>query len=204
MKKKKRRSQVRLNRNTLIIGVVVIVVFALLIHFIFGRNNNSAGIEYLEKQQSLKIEEISDELATKKSKERKQAVEEGKIDVFALLDDYVFYGDSRVMGFKAYGFLEEGRVFAESGNKLTDVDQWKDELEQYNPSNVIISYGANDLIMGFDGQEGGYDGLVTEKMNLILQSVPNAKIYLCAIIPTTKNAIKKAYHELSCLIMNSK
>ncbi|MGM9946520.1 SGNH/GDSL hydrolase family protein [Floccifex sp.] len=179
-------------RNKMILFLLILIVFVSGIYFIFFNSDKTEkGIAYLEKQEQLKVEDIQSTLQKKKQAERKQAIENGELDVFSLIDDYVFYGDSRVMGYSAFGLLDSNRVFAASGNSLNNIPDWDSQLQSLNPSYVFISYGVNDMGLNLDGIEGGYDGLAKTQMNHILDIVPNAKIYLCSIIPCSPEALNK-------------
>lgn len=179
-------------RNKMLLLVLVCIMLIVSVYLIFFRKDKTEkGVAYLEKQEQLKVEDIQSTLQKKKQAERKQAIENGELDVFSLIDDYVFYGDSRVMGYNVYGFLDPNRVFAASGNTLASIPDWDGQLQSLNPSYVFISYGVNDMGHNLDGIEGGYDGLAKTQMNHILDLVPNAKIYLCSIIPCSPEALSK-------------
>lgn len=177
--KKKRKMNPRI---FLVAGVVII---AMVIVMVLNRApGTKAGMDYLQKQSKLKVDDISSDLKAIKKEERKKAVSDGKMDATALLDDFVFYGDSRVMGFISYGFYDENIIFSGTGYTLANVDEFNDRLEQIMPGNVIISYGINDLGLQWDlTYEGGYGQMLTDKMDLIRSIDPNCHIYVCEIIP---------------------
>lgn len=183
MKKKR-----KINIKVILVGVVVIALVIGIV--LFRKNNTLAGADYIAKQGKLSTEDVSQVLVSKKRDEQQAAVNEGRLDVFFLLNDYVIYGDSRVMGFYIFDFLDQSRCFADSGNTLLDVDMWNESLASMMPSNVIISYGINDLGLDLNSEvEGGYEQLAKDKMNTILSIVPKAKIYLCGIIPVAPYAL---------------
>ena len=178
-----------------VIGISIVVI-ALIIGCVcfnmFSQSKTDKGIAYLQAQEKLKVEDIQEELNKKKQAELQSAVEQGNLDVFSLVDDFVFYGDSRVMGYYVYNLLDANRIFAGRGNTLSNVSDWDEQLRSLTPSNVFISYGVNDMGSDLDNDyEGGYEGLAKVQMNHILEIVPNASIYLCSIIPCSPEVTKE-------------
>ena len=180
------------NRKMVWIFAAVLLIAAIVVFLLLNQSDSSKGIAYIQKQEELKVDDIQDTLLKKKQAERKEAIAQGKLDVFSLVDDFVFYGDSRVMGYDVYGLLDANRIFAGTGYTFKNVEEWDESLKNLNPSYVFISYGINDLGLKLDEvYEYGYDGLAKEKMNHILEIVPNAKIYLCSIIPCSPSVTQE-------------
>ncbi|MCF0105826.1 MAG: hypothetical protein HUJ53_03615 [Holdemanella sp.] len=188
--KKKPKRRIRL--SILLIPVLVIVLIVGVLFLFNGKSTSKDGKAYIKKQEALKVSEITKTLKQKRKDDRKAAIDAGMISVFDLLEDYVFYGDSRVVGYDVYNYLEPGRVFAAAGHTYLNVEEWDQQLKDYNPSTIIISYGVNDMGLGLDDIEGGYDGLAKEKIQHILSIVPDAKIYVCTIIPCTQVALERS------------
>ena len=62
--------------------------------------------------------------------------------------NYVLLGDSRFVGFSAYGFLEEDRVLADNGAVITKILDHLEEFERLAPEEVYIAFGINDILTG--------------------------------------------------------
>ena len=72
---------------------------------------------------------------------REKALADGTVTVWELFDDYVFLGDSRVVGFSEFGFWNPAVSSPIPAPELKILPKvWK-PLEYYNPSWVFISYG---------------------------------------------------------------
>lgn len=172
----------------IIIGICVVAILGFGIYHHFHTQKND-GIAYIQSEESKKPDDIVSALKDKKNEETQRAIDEGKIDVFAKFQDYVLIGDSRVLGFSQYGFLPESRVYAKTGSRVTDIDEYIESLKALQPSNVYISFGANDIVSQLDNLEGGYDGVVEAEINKILEVCPNATIYVNGIVPFGQTAI---------------
>lgn len=172
----------------IIIGIVVLIVLGVGYHQFFS-SQETTGFKYIQSEEKKSTDDIERNLKDKKDSELKQAIEDGKIDVFAKFQDYVLIGDSRVLGFSQYGFLPENRVYAKTGSRVTDIDEYIESLKSLQPSNIYISFGANDIVSQLDNLEGGYDGVVESEINKILEVCPNANIYVNGIVPFGQAAI---------------
>ncbi|WP_320596771.1 GDSL-type esterase/lipase family protein [Absicoccus sp.] len=135
------------------------------------------GLRYIQQQEKLPTQP----LATKFSKEKEENITDE--NVFARFHDYVFLGDSRVLGFQSYGFLEDSRVLADTGDSIVKIDAHLETIKKISPTSVYISYGLNDLGRNY---EGGYVAKVQEEVKKVQVIVPQAKIYICAIIPVNQ------------------
>lgn len=175
-------------KTLIIIGICIVAI----IGFGFYRHlysQNEDGIAYIKSEERKKTDDIATALKDKKNEETQKAIDEGKIDVFAKFQDYVLIGDSRVLGFSQYGFLPENRVYAKTGSRVTDIDEYIESLKSLQPNNVYISFGANDIVSQLDNLEGGYDGVTEAEINKILEVCPNATIYVNGIVPFGQAAI---------------
>ncbi len=170
------------------IGVVLVLV--LILYFIFGRKvSTEQGIEYIKKQEALTVEEVQKSLKKQDKKEKIDLLNSGDVSAFSLFSDYVFYGDSRVVGFASYGFLDANRIFASTGDSVTFMSNWNDTLTSLKPSYIIISYGANDVVAGFSVEE--YQSMVVTSIQEVEQLCPNAEIYVNSILPVSAGAIEE-------------
>lgn len=112
---------------------------------------------------------------------REKALAEGTVTVWELFDDYVFLGDSRVVGFSEFGFLESGRIIAHSGDGVKNIADSLDTVRYYNPSLVFISYGANDL--GNYASAEAYADALNEQIQGLKDAAPHAAFIVSSIMP---------------------
>lgn len=157
---------------------VIIGLFLALVLVVFLQNqrqDQTPGLTYIQKQEKLSTKE----LALRFSQEKEGNETE---NVFAKFHDYVFLGDSRVVGYKSYGFLEDSRVLADTGDSVLKIDSYLDTVQKMEPSYVYISYGLNDLGRNYPG---GYVATVQQEVEKVQKVAPHAKIYVCGIIPVS-------------------
>lgn len=148
----------------------------------------NAGQDYVKNLEAAPVADVKTTITEKSSQERTEAVASGNMDVFGLFQDYVFFGDSRVVGFADYGLLDSSRIFAYAGDDVRYIEGYLDRLKNLMPSNVYLSYGIND--MGMDLQNRfGYGNIYKEWVEKILEIVPDANIYVCSIIPCSPETI---------------
>lgn len=174
-----------------VVAAIAILLVALLV--LFPRTDVSAGQEYIHNQETKDTTKLTKKLATIRKKEIKKAQKEGTLNPFALFDDYVIFGDSRVVGFSSYGYMDKSRVFADSGNTVRNITEWKKQIKTIRPSNLYFSYGVNDMGLDIDGQEGGYDVFYEKQVKEMLKYCPKgAKVYINSILPATPEAVESS------------
>lgn len=175
---------------------IVLVLILFLIGFLYLKRNTqvdtSQGIQYVTKLENKDITSVKKKVMKKRVAEKKEAIKDGDMSVYSIFDDYVFFGDSRVMGFESYDFLESSRVLADSGATIKNVSNHLEEVKSLQPSTVILSYGVNDMGMEINSEKGGYGSVYASEVKKILDIVPDAKIYVCSIIPCTQEALENS------------
>ena len=185
----KRKNQ----RSLILIGILCIVMICTFVFFLHHTNKEvQAGQAYVVAQEKKSTSALKPTLEKKRQAEMSQAMAEGKLNVFSMFDDYVFFGDSRVMGFETYGYLDANRVLGDSGGTIKRVDDHLNEIKSLKPTRVYLSYGMNDMGLKINDEQGGYAGVYETEVKKILAIVPNAKIYVCSIIPCSPEALQKS------------
>lgn len=164
------------------------LVLAVVLYLIFGRNVSTAeGIAYIKNQEALTVEEVQKSLKKQDKKEKIDLLNSGDVSAFSLFSDYVFYGDSRVVGFAAYELLDSNRIFASTGDSVTSMANWNESLASVKPSYIIISYGANDVVAGYDVKE--YKQMTIDNIKAVVEICPNAEIYVNSILHVSSAAL---------------
>ena len=192
------------------IGVILIAVLcaALIISSVIGlrrltsrsRNYDTTadGLTYLRELSSRDLSAIDATLAAQKKAhedaEREQRLKEltdGSVDVWSYFTDYVFFGDSRAVGFSYYGFLAESRVIADSGWTIRDLEANLGDIIAMNPSSVYLAFGLNDIGLGYWSTPEEYADEFSTVLQSIKEKLPNASIYVNSILPTTDAAAEE-------------
>jgi hypothetical protein len=112
--------------------------------------------------------------------------------VWEAFDDFVFLGDSRVVGFDVFGLLPSDRVLADAGDTINSITDRMDTIKSLSPKYIFISYGINDIGMGFWPTAEEYASAFSEKLHELQRELPDAEIYVNSIIPARGDA-EQAY-----------
>ena len=109
--------------------------------------------------------------------------EDERAEYFA---DALFIGDSRTVGLKEYGMLEDATFFAELGMSVFVLSnrkaaEFEEILTSKQYGKIYLMLGMNELGYGINKIEERYKGVV-EKIKV---SQPNATIYLCGNLHVT-------------------
>lgn len=137
----------------------------------------ASGVQWLQEQEAHSPDDVEAELKAIRQAELDAMRDEwraklysGEISVWSLFEDYAMLGDSRTSGFTYYGYLAPERVFADSGATIKKVIDHLEELVALNPSIIFLTYGINDVGIGY---------------------WPTPEDYVCSIIPALEPAFKR-------------
>lgn len=106
--------------------------------------------------------------------------------------DFVFLGDSRVEGFEVYGFLPDERVLAGTGDTINAITEQLDTIRGLSPKYIFISYGINDIGIGFWPTAEEYASAFADRLDTLREAVPDAEIYVNSILPATEDGVAYA------------
>lgn len=113
--------------------------------------------------------------------QRLSDLSDGTLDVWAMFDDSVLIGDSRVLGFSYYGFLPESRVLAELGATILGVSDKLDTIRRLDPAYIYLSFGANDLVSYIWPTGPEYAARYSQLIELLRSEFPDATIVVNSI-----------------------
>lgn len=150
------------------------------------------GIAYIEALEKADISETEQQIKEIKRAERKAALESGEQDVWKYFNDSVILGDSRAVGFEYHGFVDENRVFAEGGATIRNIPDYIEDIKKINPSSIILCFGLNDISIGYWKTSEEYIQELDEMRKLLLDSIPNATVFVNSIIPAVDPAFEKS------------
>ena len=105
--------------------------------------------------------------------------------------NYVLLGDSRFVGFSAYGFLEEDRVLANNGAVITKILDHLEEFERLAPEEVYIAFGINDILTGIWPTPESYADEVLEEVTILREYAPDAAYCFSSILPAVGWALEE-------------
>lgn len=181
-------------KRYIILAAAIVVVAVIMVSTFFQpvRRATKAvddGLSYLTQMAGKSSSDIESNIKSmqqererqRRIEAREKALADGTVTVWELFDDYVFLGDSRVVGFSEFGFLESGRIIAHSGAGVKDIAESLETVEYYNPSWVFISYGANDLGNYASAQD--YAQALNQQIQGLKEVAPHARFIISSILP---------------------
>ena len=156
-------------------------------------------LESLEKRTPMEMEVLIDEARALYEEKREQLAYLKKRNeyremlsgdaVWENFRDYVFLGDSRVVGFSTFQFLPEDRVLARPGDTIDAIEEQTDMIRDLSPKYVFLSYGINDIGIGYWPTAEEYADALAERIEALQKAVPDAEIYVNSILPATDEAV---------------
>ena len=103
--------------------------------------------------------------------------------------DFVFLGDPRVIGFDIFGFLPSERILAGQADTINSITDRLDEVRSLSPDYIFISYGINDLGIGYWPTPEEYAEAFSNQLTELQTAVPKAQIFVNSILPAKDNAV---------------
>lgn len=100
----------------------------------------------------------------------------------------VVVGDSMGEGLSCYGVLNNESVVWHRGRRVDNMNLDLPTLIQKNPSYLFLAYGANDLKM-LNGNVNAFIQNYKNAIESIKNALPNTKIIINSVLPTSSNAI---------------
>ena len=157
------------------------------------------GIAYLEEREAkdtAEVVQVRKDIYQKKLDAHRDAMvaqlTDGSTDPFSLFKDYAIMGDSRAVGFWYHKFLDKGRVFADGGHTIRNMQKELDQVAALNPSTVYLCYGLNDVSIGYWDTKEEYAAEYLDTIKKLQALLPDAKIVVSSILPTTDVAFLKS------------
>lgn len=162
-------------------------------------NELEAGLQYLESREA---KDPNDVITVRKNiakakldAHRDAMVQEltsGKTDPFSLFKDYVVMGDSRAVGFWYRDFLDRGRVLADGGHTIRNMEKQIDKVVSMNPSMIFLCYGLNDVSIGYWDTKEEYVAEFIGAVQQMQQKLPDATIVVSSILPARDPAFNRS------------
>ncbi len=160
----------------------------------------SVDILFIFKYQRLK----NDSLSNNESKNEEVKEEEIKpkpfiteYDIDSIEDDQVksIFSEYKAMvasdsfgeGLAAYKVLNSENVVYARGRRVDNMSKDMNDIVNYNPEYLFLSYSANDLIR-WNGNSEGFIEAYKKSISGILEKLPNVVIIVNSVIPVTQKA----------------
>jgi len=88
--------------------------------------------------------------------------------------------------------LEKDRILADGGNTIRAIPGWLDTLVQLDPSYIYLCYGLNDTSIGYWDTGEEYAAEYISCVQLLQESLPDAKIIVSSILPAQDPAFNRS------------
>lgn len=191
-----RRNSSQINKAVLIIVPVVLFIVAVIIIVSLSNSsrqtaNATVGVEYIKTMEARDPAEIENAIFNSSRQKMLDDIQ-AQIDadpdyVWKALADIntVVMGDSRVVGFDVFEYMDPSHVLAQAGATIRLIPDNYAALQVLNPNLVLISYGMNDMNsywLWTSLEE--YIAELNETVSTLYEMLPNAYIYVQSIIPS--------------------
>ena len=200
---KKKQQNLPIPPVAIVIGAVILVVVLM---FVLGGSGKddvdsqvASGIAYLEdleRKDPAQVQAVRKQIQQAKIDAKRdellQQLTDGTIDPFSLFKDYVLMGDSRAVGYWYWDFLDKGRVLADGGHTIRNIEKQMEDLVALNPATIYLCYGLNDISIGYWDTAESY---VAEYISLVKQiraRLPNATVVVSSILPARDPAFSQS------------
>ena len=115
---------------------------------------------------------------------------DGSAKTIFLNKNAVVVGDSMGEGLSAYGALDKYSVVFHRGRRIDNMKADMPTVIEKNPSYLFLAYGANDL-KNWNGNVDGFINAYRTSINYIKSVLPNTKIIINSVLPTSSTAQSK-------------
>ena len=140
------------------------------------------GRNYIAGLEQRDVSEVKSQISEYRKAERKKLLEEGKLSVWDMFEDYVVMGDSRAVGFYYHGFLEESRTLAFGGATIRDIPDYMDQVIALKPRYIFLCFGLNDVSIGYWDTPAQYTEEFVQVMDNFAKALPDAQVYISSIL----------------------
>ena len=142
-----------------------------------------AVVRTIRQQQKARLAAERDELKAK--------LLSGEIDIWSQFQDYVMVGDSRAVGFWYYKYVPHERSLAETSATIRTMEEQIPEIVALHPGKLYISYGVNDINIGFWPTADDYVEEFVRIVDEIRAELPDVEIYVNSILEVQDWALYK-------------
>lgn len=149
------------------------------------------GVKALRELESVSVLEVQKDIDSIKTKgsNKLEDYDSENVDYNNIFNSSVIMGDSRAEGLIEYDILSSSSVIAKKGRTTLKAMDDVSTVVDLAPSNIIMTYGMNDLTMYNNPSDfiKSYEKLIKDVQN----NLPQSKIYITSIFPVQEKAIRK-------------
>ncbi|MGN0262063.1 MAG: SGNH/GDSL hydrolase family protein [Eggerthellaceae bacterium] len=164
------------------LAVILLLVFA--ISKLIPREPSVApSEEYLISLESGDVDAVNKEVRAVHDRVNKELGLDEASEVWVELEDCVFMGDSRVVGYEAFEFVPSDRVFAFAGAHITDARDSAEKVGSMRPEIIFVAYGLNDIGIGLWPKAEDYAAETVKTIEALQAASPGSVIVVSSVLP---------------------
>lgn len=173
-------------------AVVVLTVFSgiglsrMAVHNV----DTKKGVQKLKELEKADIKETEKKIAEFEAKERRADKEWQNRPLEEKFANAVIMGDSITTGFSGYKVLDSSKIVAEKGVHLNELEEMIETTVNLNPQVLFLALGVNDVSMT-NGDMEAFKASYKKVIDTLQKKLPETKIYVNCILPTTEKRIKE-------------
>lgn len=182
------RTSVLLAAIMLVIGAIVVTV-----KLTNPAVDTEKGTKILKTMDQTDVAKVSKKIQKLEKAERLAAQEADGRKPSVKFKDSLVMGDSITQGLYLYGVLNAANVQADRGTGVSDTNKKLrshiEKAKKMKPSTIFLSYGMNDL-EALNGDAKKFAETYKPVIEELKKALPDTKIYVNCVLPTTQGAIK--------------
>mgnify|MGYP003517666971 FL=1 len=161
---------------------------------------NIEKLEVLEQQTPVRSEKEDltvkrKEIDLDEAKKKILALDAASVDkakLIQLFRNTAIAGDSITAGCTEYGYLDDSIVFAKVGVSVSTAGELFQAVRAATSNTVFLCFGVND-IEAYESNVSRFIDHYTERIEGLQQAMPNADIYVQALLPPAESVTKSFY-----------
>lgn len=195
MKKKRRKKRFEQRYLLVSFALIVIATGAIMTKSYLNTKREKQDIENgyltLKGLENKDMEAIEKEVfAVNEKAEAEKNKKDPNLSNEEYFENSVFMGDSITEGMSFYKAIDSSRVVAVKGQNVVGAKKNVDKVMEKNPNEVFLLYGMNDLET-FD-KSSDFIREYTSLISCLKEKLPNTKIYIESILPTSSKVKNKS------------
>lgn len=164
------------------VAILLLLVF-IIARPVFHETSVEPSSEYLVSLESGDVDAVNKEVRAVRDSVNKELGLDEASEVWVELEDCVFMGDSRVVGYEAYEFVPSDRVFAFAGAHITDARDSAEKVGNMRPEIIFVAYGLNDIGIGLWPKAEDYAAETVKTIEVLQSASPGSAIVVSSVLP---------------------
>ena len=190
------QNSTRNNIRIIVWFIVAAAVIVMAVIFItnFSRETHAAdetkGVSIIQNMEEAPVAPIEDHIFQLEKEEIQRKLLEDPSRTFETLTDIdtIIVGDSRVVGFSMYGFMDPSRILAGTSWSIQEIPALYGIIEQMHPRFIVVAFGINEIGQQFYtpvyySTHESYAQDLVYYLDQIQSVAPDATIYFSSILP---------------------